>query len=541
MPRSPVRAFRDAPVAAHMALLAVLIVVTIVIGGWRGVTSSDEGAYLVQAKQLDDGGWAVAYPYQAQDPGYHNGPFFNGEVTDRGVYLFGARPAYPAVVAGAYRVGGLALVRVLAVLGSLLGALAAWALARRLAPGRELLAFWVAGLGPLLAAGTMIWAHGLSAAAAGGAVLAALRARDRPTAGALVVLGACTAIGALLRTEGTIIAGAIAVASVLVLPGARRGLVAAAALGGGLAGYGAQRLLWRAVESGTVITVETTKHADRIHRLGSAIWRDLLSGGFLDRGAEVIGFVAAVCIVLGIVLRSRGRSTGDMAFVLAAALGVMRVVIAPGDVATGLLAGWPIILLVIFGIRWAAADEPVRFLGVTAAVFALVVIATDYEDGGGFQWAGRYFGPLIVPVAALAAVALPELAPRVAARWSARARTGAVAALIGLPALLAITSTVQVRRDNLDLVDTVARVDARVVVSTIPSLPRLAWDTYPDVQYLLARTDADVTVALQVAAAGAPPTIGLVGPTSPPALAGYRTEPIAGVAQLWRLTKVSPP
>jgi hypothetical protein len=112
------------------------------------------------------------------------------------------------------------------------------------------------------------------------------------------------------------------------------------------------------------------------------------------------------------------------------------------------------------------------------------VLATQYEEGGSAEWGGRYFAlglPLAVPVALHAL-------RRHGARLVPADRRVAVAALATVSCLLsvmAIASLAAVHHRTAAVVDTVDRTAAEVVVTTVPALPRLAWQDLGDRPWLL--------------------------------------------------------
>jgi hypothetical protein len=115
---------------------------------------------------------------------------------------------------------------------------------------------------------------------------------------------------------------------------------------------------------------------------------------------------------------------------------------------------------------------PVALL-VGAAGFGLAVVATQYDDGGGLQWGGRYFAPLLVPVGAVAAVGLLRVLPSVPAR-----RAGG--ALLAATALGSLVITDQIRETNLKVVHQVDAAGQPVVLVAGEQIARLDWSRWPE-------------------------------------------------------------
>jgi len=52
---------------------------------------------------------------------------------------------------------------------------------------------------------------------------------------------------------------------------------------------------------------------------------------------------------------------------------------------------------------WRKRDVAASCVAALAAVFVAITLATQYAEAGGFEWGARFFSPLVVPIAALAA------------------------------------------------------------------------------------------------------------------------------------------
>ncbi len=110
---------------------------------------------------------------------------------------------------------------------------------------------------------------------------------------------------------------------------------------------------------------------------------------------------------------------------------------ARDDFVTGLLAAWPIVLL----------PGPVRLDGTQpSAERALLggclavrprVLATQYAEGGGLEWGGRFLSPVLVPLAVVAAAGLGAVpaSPFARRRPTYAGSPRSVAGLVAVPAL----------------------------------------------------------------------------------------------------------
>ena len=71
--------------------------------------------------------------------------------------------------------------------------------------------------------------------------------------------------------------------------------------------------------------------------------------------------------------------------------------------------------VLVLGVVLAFVEGPARrawLVLVTAGLYTAALFATQYPDGGNFQWGGRFLTPLVVPLAAVAAMGLGALVER---------------------------------------------------------------------------------------------------------------------------------
>ena len=170
----------------HLGLLCLVLVAVLALAK-PSVSTWDEGSYGAQADILrEDGTWYGQYEFEDIDPSGRWYPIIYTSKTDDGYVPYGRHPFWPwlqSVLGGPLGRTGYVVPSVLGVIGA---CVLSWSVARRIRPGTEVIAFWVAGSGPLLFHTSIIWAHAPGAACAG-----------------LAVLGAVTlvALVALLRTK----------------------------------------------------------------------------------------------------------------------------------------------------------------------------------------------------------------------------------------------------------------------------------------------------------------------------------------------------
>lgn len=401
-------------------------------------------------------------------------------------------------------------------------AAAAWLVAAEVAPGASRPAFWLAATGPVVVNAYVVWAHAPSAAAAGFTVLSALRIgrSERLPLGPVVLLAVSVVAGVLLRSEGLLLvlaaAAGLAWTAVRVSdPQRRRALLAVAVLAGGLgmATAGLERR-WtsdiigrefasRGVRDSVAPGGPLRRLADLVAGRAEGVWHSVLEGAYNHPTATVV--VTAALVLSGfLVWSARRRAPGwerDVAGAIAVAAGLylVRLFLAPDQAITGLAAAWPV-AVVGLGCLTRPSLVAGRPLVVVGALFALGVAASQYRFGGGLEWGGRFFSPLLVPMAVLAAMGLGDLVARAGPR-----NRLVLPALVSLALTPALAGLVMLRT-NRPLVDAVvaevATAGPGLVLTDSPVLPRAAWRTYPGTGWMLVPPGELVEVADRLRAGG---------------------------------------
>jgi hypothetical protein len=502
------RAVWRAPVWAHLAVLAVVLVALLSVVGSSSSFSADEGAAIVQARSLSEGrGWTVAHPAPELDPEGVNYPLEFSEQGPQGWAPYAKHPLYPLLLAGADRLGGVTGMVLLSLAGTLAAAGLAGALARRLDPALVRPAIWVTGLAsPLLVDGYLLIAHTLAAALAAGAVLAAVVAieRRRP----LVALAVVPAVAGcvLLRSEGLFVAAALAAVAGVVGLRRRDVLVPAAvvALGSTAAGLGARVLdgLWTARilgSAGRAAGPTVPAAGDSAGLVEGRVQGFILTwltpgyGGQTVTGLALLVMLAAVVVGAFTVRRdpANGRRIAGCATVASAAA-LLAVLAGPGTVVPGLLLAFPFAGagLLLVG-RPTLRSAGARIATAVCVLFVLAVLATQYAKGGGGEWGGRYFAlalPIGVPVLLLALWdQRARLAPGVA-RW---AMAGLIVSSVAM-STMGVSAVRASHRANARLVAAVDRAGrsldapAPLLLTTEGAMPRFAWPTFDRQRWLLA-------------------------------------------------------
>jgi hypothetical protein len=225
------------PLWQHVLALSVVLLAMMPVLGGSGLFSGDEGAAVAQADLLiEPGEWGFDTPRPDLDPEGVAGPFDRADVITGAP--FAKHPAYPILLVPFVAVAGTAGAKALSLVGTVLAALAAALIGRRLRPGIERPVLWIAGLAsPLLFNGWVVIAHTLAAAGCGFAAMLVLDglndSRDGPRRTAVVGVAALMLAAVLVRNEAVLFGIALAMASLFIA--ARRRSPALAGLGVGAA------------------------------------------------------------------------------------------------------------------------------------------------------------------------------------------------------------------------------------------------------------------------------------------------------------------
>lgn len=511
-----------------LALAALLIALAAVVGTGTSF-SEDEGAAVVQARQLaDHHSWIVRRPLPTIDDTVALYPYRLPDVGTKGAAPFAKHPLYALVLAGLWRLGGINGLIGLSIAGTVFASVAGWYLARLLDPSLARPAFWVLGIGsPLLFDGFLVQAHALGAAVAGGLALLLFGEHRRPW---LSALGAAVAAALLvgLRTEGLLFVGAAGVVALVVRRSRWSG--AATLVGGALAFAGNRawtRHILGAPRSGATYGVgdatERTGLSGRLEGALTTLFHPSYSAG---RAANALLFTALVAVAVGAVLWRRRSPLAGVVVGVAALAVLLRVAIGPTQVVPGLFVACPI----VWAGLWFGTLQPRgatwRSLLFVVAAFAGAVVATQYSQGGGVEWGGRYFAlslPLAIPitVAALRAGPRPLL-------------VGLSVASLGLGVLaMGALHTAHQRTERL-LGAIAPRAD--IVVTTAGLLPRLDWPHYEQRRWVLIAPDKLDALLRQLPSAGVH-RVALVFPdVLPPDGWAGRGTPVPGLR--WRVAEV---
>jgi len=402
------------PIGIHAVVLAVALLSVLPIVGTRSVVFSDEGAALIQARQLARGdGWITPYAFTKIDKAEVGYPLAVADSGRDGRAAYAKHPAYPVLLAAADRIGGNAAILVLSILGTVLAALFAGLLAMRWSPTVARPTVWMVGLAsPLIFDSYLVVAHTLGAAAATMAVYFAFRFLDAPRRyGAAIVAVSATLACAALRTEGVLFAGVLG-ATIAGL-GLIRRRVSFIALGSAIAASGAVvRLLEPKLLNHLIGASKSVVERVSVERHGLFIdaWRGFIRtwispnyAGPNDRYVVVV--LLLVLAIFGVLVAKRRPSDSHgiaLLAVLAIGFSVSLNFLQAGLV-PGLVFAFPVLFAGLAVLRRDALREMTpMLLIIIAAAFSAAVLAPQYGVGGSVVWGGRYFAigvPLVCPVA----------------------------------------------------------------------------------------------------------------------------------------------
>jgi len=431
--------------------------------------------------------------------------------------------AYPLWRAWGYR-GAL----LLPMLGSVLAALAARALARRLGAtdAWAWAGFWIVGLAsPLTIYALDFWEHSLGVALMAWAVVLLVDAWRDPDRWRLGVgVGLLFGLAATMRTEALVYGGvATGVVCLLVLLARRR----AAAIGLGLTALAGLALPlvgnW-ALEEATIGASLRAERAAGAANLAASAGRGRLSEALTtavnlnpseDRVAHLIGVVLLVLLVFVALSSVRRRDPGPAIVAGAGALALYGIRVHEGaGFVPGLIAATPVAAAGL-ALAWRRPDS--RLVAGVAVAALLLVWRLQYRGGASPQWAGRCILASGRLLGVCGVVSLPQLE-----RW---ARVGFVALATGVTAFglawLSIRS-----HDVARAAQALVRQPEPVLVSRIAHLAREGGAFYGDKRYLTAVSRDDERFAATVVRAAGFDEFGLVtlGRGRPDAIPGFRVE-----------------
>jgi hypothetical protein len=492
----------------------------------RGSLGTDTGGTVATLRAMDQHGgfdpdvgyWAARWDADGDlHPLYYTsrvGDRWLNATTLPALYL-----AYPL-----YELGGYRLTLLIPMLGSVLAALAARALARRLGSSGEL-AFWVVGLAsPLALYALDFWEHSLGVALMAWAMVALLdiggaMRRWRLALGAGLLLGTA----ATLRTEA-LVYGAVATATVCVLLLWReRHVVAPMAVGalvlvGLVVPVAANSALERATVGQTIRSGRTSGAASAGGETAGGRLREgvVTSVGLrpaLSWGSAGVG--AAALVLLAYAFRRAGRPGGRGPSIIGAAgaagIYVVRATQGLGFV-PGMTAAGPLAAAAFAG----KGDGHRRTLLVVALATLPLVWAFQFRGGAPAQWGGRYVltsGLILTVVGVAAAEQLPH--------WSRAVGIGLSAAVTAFGLVWMSSRTHDVARAEERLYDR----DETVLISRVAHLAREggAFYRYGGRPWLTAVTDRQQADAVEVVRRTQAPTMAIIddGTHTRPAFAGF--------------------
>jgi len=527
----PTRVARLRRPLAACALLLVIYVALSYTNDPRAFLSTDVGGKVATLRTMDaTGSLKPVLPYWAQavDPqGTYQPLPLTARVDGQWVNVTTLPMLYAAYPL--YELGGLRAILLLPMIGGVLSALGARALARRLG-ARGDLAFWLVGLAtPVVIYSLDFWEHALGLAAMVWGIVWLFDVADR-RAGWRAALGAGALFGlaATMRTEALVYV--VVTVGVVAWTTRRRGVRWLATLGAAsVAGVAVPLAANQALE---VLVLGTGFRAARASDAASAGGLHVASRvsdaltttvGLNDyRGA--MDWILGGIIVLGFALAARwllaadqrSRRLGWAALAVGLLFLTLRMLDGLGFL-PGLLIASP---LAIVGLV-VANRRPEYRRPVAVALLALPIVwVFQYGGGAQPQWGGRYALCTGLLLAVVAAVALERMPWR---------RTVTVVALAAAVTGLGVAWLSQ-RTQVFAHVETVVSAERNPVVSVgIPHLFREGGAFYtPTRRWLTAENPGDLPGAAEVLARLHAPTFtlaSLLHSQAPAALGPYARQP----------------
>jgi hypothetical protein len=402
-PMASIRRWLTRPLVACLALLAVYATITLAFNDPRGTLGTDTGGKLATLHVMGRDASLVpeiGYWASAEDPKGDVHPiFYTFKVDGKWVNVTTLPMIYAAYPL--FELGGDRAVLLIPMLGSLLCALAARALARRLRRGSGWSAFWVIGLlSPVAIYALDFWEHSLGLALMLWGVVWALRSlesraplRDAAIAG-LLFGGAAT-----MRTEAIVYLVMTGGVVCLVRLWRSRSLTDVLARGvalvvGAVFALAANDVFERVVLGGTIRAGRAAGTAanagvSATTRVEEAFTTLVGMNRFTHTADYIWGALIVLCVALAIrsLLRAGDRIPVSASAALAGAFFLYLIGFSAGlGFVPGMLTASPFAAVgIAFGWR-----HDVRIITSIAVVALPVVWFFQYSGGAGPQWGGRY-------------------------------------------------------------------------------------------------------------------------------------------------------
>ena len=514
------------PLVASLALLTVYGVLSLV-NDPRGTLGTDTGGKVATLRAMeqhrafdpDVGYWAERWdPDGDLHPLYYTfrvGDRWMNATTLPMLYL-----GYPL-----HRLGGYRLALLIPMLGSVLAALAARALARRLGSPDGHLAFWVAGLAsPLSLYALDFWEHSVGVALMAWAVVVLLDMLDAPRRWPrALAAGLLVGTAATLRTEALVYGAVATAAACLLLLWRHRRLFGPVVVGlAAVIGLAVPLVANAALESAsTGGTVRSDRAAGAAGAGGDTAHERVREGLItsvglqptLSWGSAAVGGAALLLLVYALRRADAPGARGPAAIAGAGAVGVYVVRFAQGlGFVPGMTAASPLAAAAALpSDRTHVAQRTRRRLVAVVALVALPLVwAFQFRGGAPAQWGGRYVlvSGLLLTVLGVTAVE----------RASRSVRAGS----LGLAVAVTAFGLVWMASRTHEVADVEAALNRRpeaVIVSRVAHLAREggAFYRYGGRPWLTAVSDAQEDAAVDVVRRTAAPTFALIDARTAPA------------------------
>lgn len=393
------------PVIAGIVLLCAYAVAGLLMdsGGHLG---ADTGAKVYTLEVMDrENSWTpdIGYWAEDEDPAGELHPVHHTRRQADGSWV--AVTTLPMLLAGfpLYSWAGYPATLILPMLGAVLAAFAARAVARRVDPTSDgWSAFWLIGLAsPVTIYALDFWEHSLGVGCIVAAVAVLLGTLDDRPPWTGVLAGAALGTGAVMRNEALVYT-LVAVAAVCLTLAVRRRLANAVVVGGtAMAGFAvpwfANVWLEGAVE-GQSRAARATDTASRVDptsgtslRLGERVEEGLQTAVGLVSGDPVVSVLLGGAVVLGVLAAVRAERRDDRTFARFALAAVAAVYLADavGDLGfvPGLFVAFP---LAVLGVQWTSRSPNARTAIQISLISLPIVYLFQFLGGAGPQWGGRY-------------------------------------------------------------------------------------------------------------------------------------------------------